>query len=113
MEVVEKTEGAKIAYTVTQKSIIFGDEDLSINLKNREMDEAVLLDVCMDGNGFLVIGAAAGRRYVAQIVIPAREYVEQETGVNAEGYPQLEKTAVPFDMERCTLYLWGLEGEAC
>ena len=104
MEVVEKTEGAKIAYTVTQKSIIFGDDDLSINLKNREMDEAVLLDVCMDGNGFLVIGAAAGRRYVAQIVIPAREYVEQEAGVNA---------AVPFDMERCTLYLWGLEGEAC
>ena len=40
MNEVIKTPGKHIVYDTTSKSIIFGeDEDLSINLKNREQDE--------------------------------------------------------------------------
>lgn len=109
MEVIEKTEGTKIDYEVTKKSIIFGDDDLTINLKNREMDSQVLIDVCADNNGFLVIGAAAGRRYVAQIEIPARSYIERQVGLSIEGFPQMEKVAELFEIDNCRLYLWGLE----
>ena len=43
MKEVIKTPGKHVEYETTSKSIIFGDEDLSINLKNREKDEAVMI----------------------------------------------------------------------
>lgn len=119
MNEVIKTPGKHIEYETTSKSIIFGDDDLSINLKNREMDEKVLLDICSDNNGFLVSGVAAGLRYVAQVEIPARQYVEEEKE-NPEYNPEAEagteaqqtiivRTPVPFDIDNCTIYLWGME----
>lgn len=57
MNEVIKTPGKHIVYDTTSKSIIFGeDEDLSINLKNREQDETTLIDICSDSDGFLVVG---------------------------------------------------------
>ncbi|MEG1894655.1 MAG: hypothetical protein RR162_00345 [Oscillospiraceae bacterium] len=109
MNVIEKTPGTKIAHTNTKNSITFGDEDLSINLKNREMDEVMLIDVCSDRNQMLVIGAATGFRYVAQVEIPARKYTETAGKPDEQGKPTTIKTPVPFDINGCTLYLWGME----
>lgn len=109
MNVIDKTPGEKIAYENTKNSIIFGDEDLSINLKNREMDEVVLIDVCSDKNNFLVIGAATGFRYIAQVEIPARTYIESEGEPDENEKPTTIKTPVPFAIDDCTLYLWGME----
>lgn len=122
MNVIEKTPGPKIPYSTTQTSIIFGDEDLAINLKNRELDDAVSIDVCADSNGFLVIGTAVGLRYIAQVNIPARRYVEEpvetdpetEPATPPEGqtenqFPAYVKTALPFDIKLCEIYLWGME----
>lgn len=120
MNVIEKTPGTHIEYETTSKSIIFGDEDLSINLKNRERDEVVLIDICTDENGELTMGTAAGLKYAAQVEIPAREYVEEESK-NPNYNPEAEegteasrefittRTPVPFDIDNCTLYLWGME----
>lgn len=112
---VIKTTGNHIAYTTTDKSIILGDEDLSINLKNRQKDEAVTIDVCEDINGELTMGTAAGQRYVAQVEIPARTYTEAEEknpayiegGVESEYI--VKREPVPFDINICIIYLWGLE----
>lgn len=121
MKEVIKTPGEHIAYDTTSKSIIFGeDEDLSINLKNREQDEKTLIDICSDSDGFLVVGTAAGLRYVAQVEIPARQYTEEEQ-VNPAYDPDAEeememvsktiivREPVPFDIDNCTIYLWGME----
>lgn len=121
MNEVIKTPGKHITYETTSKSIIFGeDEDLSINLKNREQDEKTLIDICSDSDGFLVVGTAAGLRYVAQVEIPARQYTEtEETNSNydpeaEEGSEAANQTItvrepVPFDIDNCTIYLWGME----
>ena len=121
MNEVIKTPGTHIAYETTSKSIIFGeDEDLSINLKNREQDEKTLIDICSDSDGFLVVGTAAGLRYVAQVEIPARQYTEEEQEnpnydpEAEEGTEAINKTIVvrepvPFDIDNCTIYLWGME----
>lgn len=121
MKEVIKTPGEHIAYDTTSKSIIFGeDEDLSINLKNREQDETTLIDICSDSDGFLVVGTAAGLRYVAQVEIPARQYTEEEQEnpnydpEAEEGMENRNKTIVvrepvPFDIDNCTIYLWGME----
>lgn len=37
-----------------------------------------MIDICEDYTGGLVMGADAGDKYVAQIIIPAREYTEVE-----------------------------------
>lgn len=121
MNEVIKTPGKHIVYDTTSKSIIFGeDEDLSINLKNREQDETTLIDICSDSDGFLVVGTAAGLRYVAQVEIPARQYTEEEQenpnydpeaeeGTEARSKTIVVREPVPFDIDNCTIYLWGME----
>lgn len=108
---VIKTPGKHIAYETNSKSITFGDDDLSINLKNRQMDEPVMIDICSDKQGFLVVGAETGERYVAQVEIPAKEYTEAEvetSETNTES-TNAERTPTTFDIDKCTIYLWGME----
>ena len=105
MIIVEKNEGPKIDYeiqnTATKKKITF-DDDLTLNLVKREEDWPVHIDICSDRDGCLVIGTAAGRAYVAEIDIPAREYTPGET----EEDPPVP---VPLDLDKVTLSLWAVE----
>jgi len=105
MKVEHINAGPKIAYTASEDSITFGERDLTINLKKRQKDEESMLDICADADGFLVIGAATGMRYVAQIKIPAKVY----TGPEIEGE---ERILEPFSADQCTLYLWAIGGDA-
>lgn len=110
MIIVNKNEGPKIDYevqdTATKKKITF-DDDLTINLVKREEDWPVHIDVCFDADGCLVIGTAAGRAYVAEIDIPAREYIYPEPA--GEGEEQEPPTPVPLDLDKVTLSLWAVE----
>jgi len=110
MIIVNKNEGPKIDYeiqnTATKKKITF-DDDLTINLIKREEDWPVHIDVCFDADGCLVIGTAAGRAYVAEIDIPAREYIYPEPA--EEGEEQDPPTPVPLDLDKVTLSLWAVE----
>jgi len=58
--------------------------------------------VCYDGDRELVIGAAAGRAYVAQIDIPARRYETIGEGEEEENRP------LPLDMDSVTLSLFAI-----
>lgn len=104
MKEVIKTAGEHIGYSIDDNCIVFGDNDLSLNLANREMDEPVIIDICRDSNGFLVVGAATGVRYIAQVEIPARTYTEAVAESAEEG---TIVEAVPFDIDNCTIYLYG------
>ena len=111
MIIVEKNEGPKIEYeiqnTATKKKITF-DDDLTINLIKREEDYPVHIDVCFDADGDLVLGTAAGRRYVAEIDIPARRYEEEPDPEDPE---QTILVPIPLDLDLCTLSLWALEAQ--
>lgn len=102
MIIVNKNGGTKIPYEEYGTKICF-DDDLTINLSKREEDEPVHIDVCYDADGALVLGAAAGRRYVAEIDIPARNYTESASGEETTRVP------VPLDMEKVTLTLWAID----
>ena len=101
MIIVEKNQGPKIPYEVNGTKICF-DDDLTINLSKRQQDWGVHIDVCSDQDGELVIGTAAGRAYVAEIDIPAREYTTPE-GEGEQPEP------IPLDMDTVTLSLWAIE----
>jgi hypothetical protein len=102
MIIIEKNEGPKIPYSVNGTRVSFND-DLTINLANREQDWPVHIDICYDEDRTLVIGAAAGRAYVAEIDIPARQYTEEEVDGETQRVP------VPLDMDTVTLTLWSIE----
>lgn len=106
MNIVEKNEGRKIEYEVNGTKVCF-DDDLTINLAKRQEDYDVHIDVCFDKDKNLVIGTAAGRAYVAEIDIPAREYIEHEPA--AEDEEAEPPTPVPLDMDNVTLSLWAIE----
>lgn len=121
MIIVEKNEGPKIPYSVRTTKVTF-DDDLTINLAKREQDWAVHIDICTDADGELVIGAAVGRMYVAEIDIPARRYEivpinnaesqEQEQNEGDDPFPDdpsEERVPIPLDMNNVTLSLWAIE----
>lgn len=95
--------------------ISFNDDEIMINLKRKERDYNILIDICQDMSGGL-IAATGADLYRAQILIPARQYVEKETP-NPEYDPDdptsqettVTKEAVPFDISRCVLTLWAKE----
>lgn len=108
-----------IPYEIMGKNIDFDDGELMFNVSKKERDYEVIIDICQDYTGGLVMGANEGERYVAQVVIPAREYKETETenpnyNPDAEGGTEsptiTERTPVPFSMDKCELRLWEMEG---
>ena len=102
MIIIEKNEGTKIPYSVNGTKVTF-DDDLTLNLASREQDWPVHIDICFDEDRALVIGAAAGRAYVAELDIPARQYTEEEID------DEIQRTPVPLDMDTVTLSLWSIE----
>ncbi len=102
MNIIDINGGTKIPYVVSGTKICF-DDDLTINLAKRQEDWPVHIDVCSDKDGALVIGAAVGSYYVAQIDVPAKEYTV------TEGEQPETPSALPLDMDKVTLTLWALE----
>lgn len=92
---------------------------MTINLASRERDYETVLDICLDTEDGLVIGVGENaKKYVAQVVIPARAYETVEGEVvmemgegqqEGEGRYQTVSVPVPFDMKKCTLILWKME----
>ena len=100
--VVEKMPGNHIQYEVEGKKIIFGDDELSVNLASRERDFEVSLDICIDSENGVVIGTGGrAKKYAAQVIIPARRYDLIEDGEKRE-----VQVPIDFDISRCTLILW-------
>ena len=120
MKVTHLPEDGKnfIPYEVMGKNIDFNDGDLMFNASKKERDYEVVIDICLDYTGGLVMGASEGARYVAQLVIPAREYTETTTE-NPNYDPDSEfgtesptittREPVPFSMDECELRLWEVE----
>jgi hypothetical protein len=92
MTVIEKNQGPKVAYEVTGNKITFGDDEITLNLQRYERDDEVQIDICRDDEHILIAGPS--KYFVANIIIPARQY---------DG-----ETPVPFSMDNVTLVLWAL-----
>jgi hypothetical protein len=107
VQVREKTTGEKIQWEQRGYTLSFDDDALCVKATKYQMDEATVVDICEDRQGRLVIGAASGVRYVAQVEIPAAEYEETVTG---EGDEQTtERIRKPLDMADVVLVLWGMD----
>ncbi len=129
MIVIEKNEGEKIPYAQNGTVISFADGRLSLDCALYQKDWGVHLDVCENTDGNLVMGTESGQKYVAQLDIPAREYLypepaetspiipadlddeetETETATAEPEHTETEPPVpLPLDMEKVTLSLWAI-----
>jgi hypothetical protein len=107
VKVEYKQPGSYIEWEQRGATLSFDDDALCLKPAKYQMDEARTVDICEDRQGCLVIGAASGIRYVAQVEIPAAEYEEVTTG---EGEEQTtERVKKPLDMGDVTLVLWAID----
>lgn len=95
MVVKEVNVGPKISYEITGNKITFGDDELTLNLSKYERNNDIVINIC--SNNEMIITSDLSQNFVANILIPARQYTEGNT-------PQ----PVPFDMDRVELNLWAL-----
>lgn len=115
MNVIRKPENGKsfVDYEVSGNVISFGDDEIMVNLKKKERDDDVTLDVCRDYLGGLVLSTAGARVYAAQVFIPARRYTETSEE-NPDYDPEdpssqqyiTRREPVPFSMDNVTLTLY-------
>lgn len=108
MQVIEKNVGPKVEYDTQSTYLAFRESEIMLDLAKYERDFPVHIDICENKFGMLTMGIS--REYIAQIDIPAREYVIADDGVDEEGNPQEVSVPVPFDMGNVTLTLWATEG---
>ena len=102
-----------VPYEVSGNVISFDDDEISVNLKKKERDDDVTLDVCRDFTGGLVLSPAGARVYVAQVFIPAQQYTDTEIE-NPDYDPEdpssqqyiNQHEPVPFSMDNVTLTLY-------
>lgn len=79
-------------------------------------DSQVTVDVCMDPAGNLTLGAGGiSSAYVAQVIIPAKQYQEQVVRdkdgnpvPGEDGSEQIERVAIPLDMDQVIANLWAM-----
>lgn len=114
MQVFEKNEGTKIEWEEIKNKVFFNDE-IMVDVSKRERDYPVNVDICMDKDRNLVIGAAAGLFYVAQIEVPAAQYVYPEpAAVQSENegagmQEQQPPEKIPFSMDNVKMTLWSMD----
>ncbi len=114
MIIVEKNEGRKIDYAVRGTKLNFADGEITLDIARYQKDDEVTKDIMVDSEGYLATGK--GRYYVAQVIIPAREYDEETTTVTEEvDGEEVEREVVtriakPLDMDKVTLCLFSIEG---
>ena len=103
MIINEKNKGRKIDYTVDGTVIVFGDDELTLDLSELQDDWDIHVTVCYNKKHRLTTGRG-GITYVAEIDIPAWVYVESEEEDGGS-------VPAPLDMESVTLTLWAIGEE--
>lgn len=108
MKIINRGNGPVVPYKV-DGSWLELDGCLRLNLAAYELDEDNLITVYRDRRGCLLCAACGDSSFVAEIKIPARRFTSDQKAVYEGSKPVVVKTAVPFDMELCTLALWPVE----
>ena len=110
MIIENKTEGTKVPYVVNGTRITFED-DLSLDLAKRQGDAPVVIDICRNSGGALVMGTTDAVDYVAQIYIPTAEYTEvpvvESEDPTMEGEGTAQRVIKKLNMSTVKLVLWG------
>jgi hypothetical protein len=107
MNVRKKNQGTYLPYNLTGHTLSLRYGELTLDLTQYQCDYPVHLDISADASGALVLGPS--HRYLAEIDIPAREYIITAGEKDDIGFPLLYKAAVPLNTAKVFLTLWAVE----
>lgn len=107
MTVQYVNEGQYVDYEVDGTRLFFGDDELMINCKKYQGDEERTIDIVKTRRNTLAVGADSGFMYIAQVVIPARQY-DYKTVKNDDETETVERTAKNLNMDDVVLKLYAI-----
>lgn len=107
MTVQYVNEGQYVDYEVDGTRLFFGDDELMINCKKYQGDEERTIDIVKTRRNTLAVGADSGFMYIAQAVIPAKQY-DYKTVKNDDETETVERTAKNLNMDDVVLKLYAI-----
>ena len=107
MTVQYVNEGQYVDYEVDGTRLFFGDDELMINCKKYQGDEKRTIDIVKTRRNTLAVGADSGFMYIAQVVIPAKQY-DYKTVKNDDETETVERTAKDLNMDDVVLKLYAI-----
>lgn len=108
MKIIERNNGLKLSWR-TEGSKLYLDNRLMLDLAAYELDDENHIYIYKDRRGCLLCSADSESSFAAEIIIPARKYVSDRKAVYEGTLPVVVKTALPFNIDNCTLALWAVE----
>ena len=104
MKVQYKNPGSYPDYALSGTVLTIGA--LTLDLAALAQEVPVHVVISEDAAGNLALGT--GRRYVAELELPAKPYVIEKIGYADDyGYPALGKRFLPYPTEDAVLTLWA------
>jgi hypothetical protein len=80
-----------------------------VDLAAKQADTQVIVDITRRHGQFTEGIAGQGSSYVANIILPPKEYEEVDTGETEEdGRPKVERRVLALDTNRVVVKLWKL-----
>lgn len=102
------SSGPKAAYSLDGTKLTVGE--IEIDLQNKQKSVQRVIDICLD-NQLETMREGLGAWYVANIVIPSRQY-ELRPNKNKKDDDEeddgMEEVELPVDTSKVELRLWGL-----
>lgn len=106
MIITSASGGQKANYSLNGTVLTVGD--VSIDLQERQKDVQKVIDICLD-NQLETMREGLGAWYVANIIIPPKQYTIQPSGEKDENDNDIMKEVeMPIDTSQVELRLWGL-----
>lgn len=106
MIISHANDGKKANYSLKGNVLTVGD--VSIDLQEKQRTTERVIDICLD-NQLETMREGLGAWYVANIIIPPKQYSLQSSGEQDEdGNDQMIEIELPVNPSQVELRLWGL-----
>lgn len=106
MIITNASSGQKAKYSLSGTELTVGDVTIDLQEKQRTVQRVI--DICLD-NQLETMQEGLGAWYVANVIIPPKQYTLQSTGEKDENGDDItEEVELPIDVSQVELRLWGL-----
>lgn len=104
MRIKQIQDGPHVPHSIKGSVLKIGK--ITIDLAKRQDNSQVIIDISRDGDT-LVEGVGGKDGYVANIIIPPKEYEDVDTGrVDEKKNPIIERRALPLNISKVVMNSW-------
>ncbi|MYL45067.1 AAA family ATPase [Virgibacillus halodenitrificans] len=106
MIITNANTGEKASFSLSGSKLTVGKVIIDLQEKQKSIENVI--DICLD-NQLQTMREGMGAWYVANIIIPSKQYSLEPTGeTDEEGNQVMQEVELPVNLSRVELRLWGL-----